>query len=144
MDWLKNINNNVRVLDLLIPGTHNSCSYKLNPNTRELSIVLQIAYYIFPKSFIRNWVCCQELSIIEQLSIGVRFFDIRVSKFNEEVYTSHTYACVPLKDILNDIVNFLEQHPSEFIMIKFQCCLRRTNMITQDEIDEFVRMNLLG
>ena len=67
-DWMANIPDNFRICDINLPGTHDSCSKKV-----------QFSY--FSK--------CQNLSVFEQLNIGVRFIDIRVEKTGDKLKTVH-------------------------------------------------------
>ena len=59
---------------MILPGTHNSGSYKLNlDNMYNLPIVSHI---------IENWTLNQKWNIYQQLVNGVRMFDIDISYFD--------------------------------------------------------------
>jgi hypothetical protein len=60
-----------------ILGTHNSCTFGT-----PLSC---FTYAAIP------WLRNQSLTIEQQLELGVRWFDLRLSYYNEDVYLSHTF-----------------------------------------------------
>lgn len=57
------------------------------------------------------------------MKIGVRAFDIRICQYQQSIsskkvyYTSHTFICVPLDELLKDFKEFLDSHPSEIVTI---------------------------
>jgi len=99
-----------RLFDLVHPGTHNSGTY-----TTKNSL-----------SVIKKFVVCQELTIYQQLECGVRVFDLRIAGYlpNPEIskeinfWVAHTFLCVPLSEVLSDIAKFINEHPTEVIVVK--------------------------
>ena len=135
MNWLQNIDDNIKIIDLSIPGTHNSGAYKVNfsINTNNKYYNIAAGTYIL-QPWLKNWTICQDLSIKEQLNIGVRFLDIRVSKCNNGYYLSHAYICSNFIEELDNIYNFLINNPSEFIIIKFKKCPHIKHNISNQDI----------
>ncbi len=102
--WMKNIPDFLNIKDINIPGAHNAstkfCQFGL-------------------------FSCCQKLSVIELLNIGVRALDLRVD--GENMVHSFT-ACkksffgkaLKIHDVIEDIINFLECNPSETVIVFFK------------------------
>lgn len=104
--WLKSVSDDVFISDINLAGTHNSCArfVRINHITK-----------------------CQNKSIKEQLNMGVRFFDIRLEKDGDTLKTVHAIMdChkdkkkkvkLLFSDVLSQCEEFLEENPSEFIII---------------------------
>lgn len=94
---------------ILIPGTHDSGTYGMDSRART-----------------------QSLTIKEQLDIGVRYLDCRISRSGSDFYFYHwlyspnkfgTLNGTPATDtqnVLYDIRNFLIENPKEILILKFQ------------------------
>ncbi|CCH44829.1 1-phosphatidylinositol phosphodiesterase [Wickerhamomyces ciferrii] len=110
--WLGEVNDDVLISSLSIPGTHNSAA----------------SHTALPS------VQCQGKDVGEQLKNGVRFFDIRVSKNvlksdeNEQKDLIVIHGKFPvkllgnvyLKDVLSDVYKFLEQNRSETVIVSIK------------------------
>lgn len=109
--WMRNFNDTTSIAALSIPGTHNTPTcHRALPSVR-----------------------CQATTPITQLSHGVRFFDVRVQlrspqdPNDETLYLVH--GAVPialtghkkLRDLVHHIEAFLQQNPSETLIL----CLKR-------------------
>lgn len=95
--WMRDIPDDARVTALSIPGTHDTCSVD--------------GLLGFGKT--------QNLDLVDQLNAGIRFLDIRLSHYRDNLYVHHdvvhmgkTYA-----DVLDICSNFLSEHPSEAILM---------------------------
>lgn len=106
--------------DLCVPGTHNSSTSSVDTRNALQSQygrgVLSSLRSLFP-SFFREWTSCQHLSVYEQCEIGVRCFDVRVSVQNARVVTSHSFACVPLSAVFDELVRFFEAYGTTEIVV---------------------------
>lgn len=106
-NWQSYIDDDVRFLDVVTPGSHDSGTNGLG----DLYRTQNSGYY-------------------DQLSAGVRYFDVRVAEFQGTVRSVHANSGAPLtssnangvpfQDILNDINRFIEENPSEVIILDFQ------------------------
>ena len=114
--WMSKIQDNKKMVLINIPGSHDSASYCMN---RILSCFAQTQYF----------------DIRQQLEIGVRKFDLRITSIainketNEDIICCHgtcdCYAAEDLcdqrklsyKSILIDIRKFLEKNPSETVLV---------------------------
>ncbi len=105
--WMKNIGDAIPLSALSIPGTHNSPTYhRALPSVR-----------------------CQVTTVREQLANGVRFLDIRVQPESPLDPSKDTLNLVhgvfPIsltgqkrfRPIINEVLSFLEQNPSEAIIM---------------------------
>lgn len=62
---------------------------------------------------------CQSLAIDEQLTLGVRFFDVRLKLDHNELNVVHSFVDQDTRfdEVLADMVNYLTENPSEFIIL---------------------------
>ncbi len=107
--WMKSVDDTISVSYINIPGTHDSCAYR-------------VQYPVLSK--------CQNTTIIEQLNNGIRFLDIRVEKDGKRLKIVHDIADCKnpenkrenlfLEDVIQDCKNFLSQNPSETILLSYK------------------------
>ena len=110
-DLVKN-NSQITLNNLILPGTHNSASTKLNLDTG----------FNFPiiSNIIENWTLNQDLTCYNQLVKGVRMFDIDISYINDKFYTSHTFIIAELQELIDEFKKFNHDHGDIYI-VKFIC-----------------------
>ena len=100
-----------KMWQLVMPGSHDSFAYKFKNHIPPI---------------IRNLVQTQNLTITEQLKMGIRTFDLRVCGYRTSItakltyYTAHTYLCQPLDEVLAQLKDFIETHPTEIISISIR------------------------
>ncbi|CAG9860710.1 unnamed protein product [Phyllotreta striolata] len=94
---------NQRIASLLIPGTHNSGSFKGVP------------------TFLENYIVCQDRSVWTQLVFGIRYLDFRIGYYgNEGFYVNHDLVRVTkVRPLLQDIRKFLQLAPKEIVILDF-------------------------
>ena len=116
--WMSRIPDNKNIVLINIPGSHDSTAYNM---------------FCLGSCFAQT----QDLDITSQLNIGVRLFDIRVTKRNnffENNFMESIICCHGICDcyhyqnnkkinltylhVLKEIKNFLEENPSETVIIK--------------------------
>jgi 1-phosphatidylinositol phosphodiesterase len=95
--WMGDISDDARVISLSIPGTHNSCS---------IDGVLGFAK-------------TQDLDLSDQLNAGIRFLDIRLSHYQDNLFVHHDVVHMgkSYADVLAICSSFLKQYPSEAILM---------------------------
>ncbi|MGH3973702.1 MAG: phosphatidylinositol-specific phospholipase C [Pseudonocardiaceae bacterium] len=95
--WMRDIPDDARVTTLNIPGTHNSCSVD--------------GLLGFGKT--------QNLDLADQLNAGIRFLDIRLSHYQDNLFVHHDVVHMgkSYADVLAICADFLKQHPSEAILM---------------------------
>ncbi|MDQ2884044.1 MAG: phosphatidylinositol-specific phospholipase C [Actinomycetota bacterium] len=94
---MRYIPDDVSVMSLSIPGTHNSCC---------VHGLLGLGR-------------TQELDLPDQLNAGIRFLDIRFTHYQDNLCVHHDVVCTEKSyvDILTICFNFLKQYPSETILM---------------------------
>jgi hypothetical protein len=126
---------NKRLIDLTLPGTHDSasCAFtKDNPiaNSEQFpNVSYPIVFKIIPGVFssVLNSAKSQTLFIQEQLDLGIKSFDLRVGLQNNVLTLNHTFPCadennnsLTLDAVLTTIQTYLKNHPFEFLILNIQ------------------------
>lgn len=99
-DWMSKISNSRRIDTITMPGTHDTCA--------------RHGYPLFK---------CQDRTLEEQLTMGVRLIDIRCRHINDVFMIHHerSYQKLSFGSGVRDVcVNFLKKHPTEFIFMLVQ------------------------
>lgn len=96
--WMGSISDNTSLSSLSIPGTHDSGA-------------LYEPVYGTAKN--------QDLTIAEQLSIGVRYLDIRTRHYKDAFTIHHgaVYQNQNFDDVLDAVISFLNNNPTETVML---------------------------
>ncbi len=99
--WMSQLEDDRAINELSIPGTHDSGA---------LYSIADVAGK------------CQSLSIEDQLYIGVRFLDIRLKLVEDDFRIVHSFVDqrTDFDDTLEDIVEFIEENPTEFLFISIK------------------------
>ena len=106
--WMALISNDTPVMSLILAGTHNSGAY-LSKN------------FLW---WVKDYTLCQNYCVKDQLLMGVRFLDLRISLYKEtdtfSYYITHAFVLVPLLVVIVDLWEFLNENPSEtvFLLVK--------------------------
>lgn len=102
--WMSKLNDDSSLMSLSIPGTHNSSTcYKALPSVR-----------------------CQAVSVTKQLNSGIRFLDLRCQEEKGNLILVHGSFPISLSgtkylvDVLNECYEFLENNPSEAILMSLK------------------------
>lgn len=103
--WMERLDENWTIRQLCLPGTHNS------------------GMYVTKYQLSRVKALCQSKTIYQQLCGGVRYVNLRpqyLERDGEKFYIFHGPATGPkLREALTDVTKFLNENPSEFVMIEF-------------------------
>ncbi|KAF7319704.1 PLC-like phosphodiesterase [Mycena kentingensis (nom. inval.)] len=119
-NWMANVPDEMRIVDMSIPGTHDSATWKYSAERQE-----ELMKYMDP---LRSHVYfrCQDRSLLQSLEDGIRMFDLRLG-YNPGEDTIGFYhgramlaAHTTLADVLFGLSNWLLQHPTETILISIQ------------------------
>lgn len=104
-NWMEAILGETKLSSMSIPETHDSATQYVS-----LSPIFQ----------------CQDTGIKTQLENGYRYLDIRLVLDQDQLILKHNFAkCrkfkffsrpLTLEDVLEDIYNFLDTHPSETVI----------------------------
>lgn len=104
-DWMSLLPDNALVCQLSIPGAHDAATAE-----GWAGIVGSVAG---PENS-----TAQDVKVSEMYNNGVRAFDIRPSLYSGKLYNSHgtTRLSKTVESLLDDMIAFLDQHPSEFFV----------------------------
>ena len=115
-EWMKYIDDDAVVTDLAIPGSHDSGC-------------IEMPWY----------AATQDLTFAEQLERGVRYFDIRVNDKGGDLVIFHSIVNgVSYESVLKDIDEFMDAHPSEFLVLDFSHFKNDSEEKVFDLFDEMV------
>jgi len=109
--WMGALKGSLKLSQLSIPGTHDSCAL-----------------------YGGDLVECQSWTIPEQLSAGVRYLDIRCRPI-ENVFTIHhgqVYQKINFGTVMNQCIAFLKENPTECIIMSIKD-EHRDKSVTQDQ-----------
>jgi 1-phosphatidylinositol phosphodiesterase len=111
--WMSFLNDDMKISEITIPGTHNTCATK-------------------------SLAKCQHLSLINQLNSGVRYIDIRCRHIEDRFLLHHGQFCLDKhfdKDVVHVCVEFLKNNPTEsIIMLASPEHLPKNNKLKFDEV----------
>ncbi len=95
--WMRDIPDDAPVTTLNIPGTHDSCCTD------------------GPLGLAKT----QNLDLTDQLNAGIRFLDIRLAHYQDNLFVHHDVVHMKKSytDVLKICISFLRQHPSETILM---------------------------
>lgn len=96
--WMGAVDDRTNLAELSVPGTHDSCARREPvPGTAK----------------------CQELSLADQLSSGVRYLDIRCRHVDNGFAIHHgvVFQQMAFDDVLEATFTFLKIHPSETVLM---------------------------
>ena len=73
------------------------------------------------KPAIKNWSTCQDLTLTQQLELGVRYMDLRVAPKpgSEDIYMVHALYGRTVAQCMTEINDFLNQHTKEIVLLDF-------------------------
>uniref|UniRef100_A0A8D8VD77 PI-PLC X domain-containing protein 3 n=2 Tax=Cacopsylla melanoneura TaxID=428564 RepID=A0A8D8VD77_9HEMI len=130
-NWMRDLPNTLHSMPLIylaIPGSHDTMTYSIKKNsgiapdaTKEVKILSKI-FGPLAKRIVYNWSVTQHLNITDQLNMGVRYLDLRVSSKSGDsnLYFVHAMFAGEVKTRLEEVNGFLNAHPSECLIIDFQ------------------------
>jgi len=100
VNWMKYCSNSIKLSDITIPGTHDSGSMTngLGPSDSAKT---------------------QDLTISQQLEVGVRYLDIRCRHKSNKFYIHHgmVYQNQTFEQVLDTVITFLNSHPTETVIM---------------------------
>jgi 1-phosphatidylinositol phosphodiesterase len=107
--WMRGIPDDAPMTMLSVPGTHNSCCVA------------------GPLGFGKT----QNLDLPDQLNAGIRFLDIRLAHYQDNLCVHHDVVCMEKSyaDVLTICADFLRRYPSETILmsVEDESCLDSTH-----------------
>ena len=123
-NWMGSMGDQTEINNLSIPGTHDAGA--------------RIEY-------VWGTAKCQDLSIYDQLNVGVRFLDIRCRHIGNAFTIHHgeVYQKLNFQDVLNVCYDFLNRNPSETIImsVKEEHTPASNNRSFEQTFDSYVKAN---
>ncbi|KAF7995741.1 hypothetical protein HCN44_006848 [Aphidius gifuensis] len=115
------------IINLAIPGSHNTMTYTIErnndvgPDESKYLRLLGKYFGILLKPLIFNWSVTQYDTITEQLNGGIRYLDFRLAKkSNNDIYFLHGLFGDEITKYLYEISIWLNNHPGEKLIIDCQ------------------------
>ncbi|KAM0462064.1 hypothetical protein ACHAPV_002435 [Trichoderma viride] len=98
--WMAAIPDDVRITSLSIPGTHDTMTYEIESEQLQ----------------------CQNWNLSMQLHSGLRYLDIRARLRDDELHIYHAdgYTGFSYEQVLLDVFAFLDENPSETIIMRLK------------------------
>ncbi|KAM9384702.1 PI-PLC X domain-containing protein 1 isoform 1-T1 [Pholidichthys leucotaenia] len=130
-DWMSGLPEqlwDIPLTNLAIPGSHDAMSYCLDitsPLIRSESDFLRLLDSVlccFTRPVIFKWATTQDKTIEEQLSMGIRYFDLRIAHKQKDVsndlYFTHViYTHLTVLETLVSVASWLRSHPKEIVIL---------------------------
>ncbi|POR33796.1 1-phosphatidylinositol phosphodiesterase [Tolypocladium paradoxum] len=101
--WMGRLPDAANLTALSIPGSHDTMTYGVRgPDVATLQ--------------------CQNWNLSTQMAAGLRYFDIRARLSDDElhIYHGNGYTGFSLADVLVDVFAFLDEHPSEAVVMRLK------------------------
>ncbi len=104
-DWMASLSDDLLLTQVSIPGSHDT-----------MAIGTSLQNHLYSQT--------QAMDLPTQLASGLRVFDIRAYQQNDLFQDNHGKINLgkSFQDTLNDIDAFLDQHPGEFVLMRFGSC----------------------
>lgn len=108
------------IRDLLIVGSHDAGSYSISHSSPFSAELTDYFALTLAKNTVYQWSKTQEATILEQLFMGVRYFDIRLQYIekSDEFLIHHGLLGESILDICYQISTFLDQHKREVVIVR--------------------------
>ena len=134
-------NMDARIVDIGVLGSHDAFSdgitYSSKPNSNEGGITNNKIVNTIGKGLVVRMSKAQMVGAKDQLNAGVRYFDVRITKIDNEYYTCHGYLSNTLDIYLKEIVEFLDNHPGEYVIFDIQHFYANNHEVGDQDKEEF-------
>eukprot|EP00440_Ansanella_granifera_P057182 gb/GFBE01061983.1/.p1 GENE.gb/GFBE01061983.1/~~gb/GFBE01061983.1/.p1 ORF type:complete len:307 (+),score=69.39 gb/GFBE01061983.1/:1-921(+) len=103
--WMAEVDKSKSLLDLVIPGTHDSMAFQMRP------------------CIATPWSRCQGDTYLDQLASGIRYFDLRLDFTSEKLEFCHgiVQCGEPPFEFLQGLKSWSKAHLSEVVLLHFVC-----------------------
>ncbi len=124
-NWMsENVSYDKKVIDVAMLGAHDAFTQDMNIMSKldpyETNSIMQGTTGFLVKGFIYRQSKTQLATATELLQSGVRYLDIRLSLDGDKWYTKHNYISGEFDLIAEEITEFLNNSPGEFLILDFQ------------------------
>lgn len=130
-NWMGGLDNELKsipITSLSIPGTHDSMTYTITkdaavaPDAEKFIKQLIKSFGCIIRPIVYRWCVTQTCTVLEQLDLGIRYFDLRLATKDETdgIYFCHGLYGAKVNDVFQDIRDFLDSHPKEIVILDSQ------------------------
>jgi len=127
-DWMAQLPDHIHhqpFNQVSIPGSHDSCTASLDrdgglhPDAPELYRDVLRVLGSWAKTVAHRWSQTQDKTFPQQLDLGIRYFDLRISvrPGYEDLYLVHGFYGESVRSCLNSISSWLDKHPKEVVLL---------------------------
>jgi hypothetical protein len=120
----RNVGAEARVVDVAMLGAHDAFSSGITGKSRfdpaDASPFNNNAAMCFGSGLISRMAKAQVSGAYDLLNRGVRYFDVRITRYDDNWYTFHGLISDKLETYLLDTLRFLARNPGEFIVFDIQ------------------------
>ena len=106
------------ITDLVLPGTHDSGSYRITASSPPASGAPDL--YSQFGGIAASWAKTQDRDLRQQLFDGIRYLDLRIDEYEGELVLIHGLVSCPLKEELLGVREFAKKHPREPVILDIQ------------------------
>lgn len=130
--WMSDLSNQLsdrRLVDVALPGTHDSATSAISANSGfapDIHPALRLFDGPGPlattiRGLAANWARTTDATIADQLATGIRYLDLRVCRNPDDnnLYACHGLYSHNLDTVLDEIASFAANRPSEILILDF-------------------------
>ncbi|XP_045775125.1 PI-PLC X domain-containing protein 3 isoform X1 [Maniola jurtina] len=126
-NWMRDLPEQLKYIPLIylaIPGSHDSMTYGITRNSSlapDAEPILKKLYPLF-KGTILRWTITQAFDALQQLLIGIRYLDLRLATKTgvDQFFFTHGMYADEISKPLQQVKDFVDQHPHEVVILDFQ------------------------
>lgn len=108
------------ITQIAMPGTHDALTFNIHEEKRaQGALGLAVKVPLVGKGIV-NLSKAQGDDLIGQFQNGSRYFDLRVALTNKGFEGVHGLYNGPISESFKEFKEYLEKHPSEFVILDFQ------------------------
>jgi hypothetical protein len=119
IEWMSFIRDDVRLIDLAIPGSHDSATYSM-------------------RGVMRPFVQTQNYNLLAQLVCGIRYLDLRVKRARGRPVIVHNFVTGHATETLlrTQVAPFVRRFPMEVVILDFQELAPRCRLRVIEQLRE--------
>ena len=120
--WMAAIGPTIRgklISDVVLPGTHSSASYSVDPNGQAVdsSFITTAMVNLGFKRQAARWLQTQAIDVLQQLEKGIRAVHFKVVAVNQHFFIYNGLTGEPLFSILQQIRKFVDSYKGEIVVV---------------------------
>ncbi len=128
-----------RLVDLILPGTHDSGSYEITGSSAPAPGAPDA--YKRVGSIAAKWAKTQDQTLEQQLRGGIRYLDLRIAHFEDRLVLVHGLVSCDLDEALAGVMRFAKEHPREPVLLDLQAMPPRS---AHSELHELLKGTVGG